>query len=77
MFLYIFSSGKSILNSKSTSCRFSLLDKGSKLLYLNTNVRGYPFGMRAGTDPRKPIISVNGGFEKVNACSLKAVRAYE
>lgn len=45
--------------------RFSLLDKGSKILYLNTSARGYPLGLRAGKDPRNPIISVDGGFEKV------------
>lgn len=46
--------------------RFSLMDKGSKCLYLNTSVRGYPLGLRAGRDPRNPIVSVDGGFEKVN-----------
>lgn len=45
--------------------RFSLLDKGSKILYLNTSARGYPLGLRAGRDPRSPIVSVDGGFEKV------------
>lgn len=46
-------------------CRFSLLEKGPKMLYLNTTVRGYPYGLRAGQDPRKPIIIIDGGFEKV------------
>lgn len=46
--------------------RFSLIDKGPKMLYLNTMIRGYPQGLRAGKDPRKPIISVDGGFDKVN-----------
>lgn len=45
--------------------RFQLLERGPKLLYLNTTVRGYPHGLRAGSDPRAPIISVDGGFEKV------------
>lgn len=45
--------------------KFSLLDKGSKSLYLNTSVRGYPLGLRAGRDPRNPIVSIDGGFEKV------------
>ncbi|XP_022901037.1 uncharacterized protein [Onthophagus taurus] len=44
--------------------KFLLLEKGSKMLYLNTTVRGYPQGLRAGKDPRNPIISVDGGFEK-------------
>ncbi|KAJ3651107.1 hypothetical protein Zmor_017166 [Zophobas morio] len=47
------------------SPKFLLLEKGSKMLYLNTTVRGYPYGLRAGTDPRAPIIIVDGGFEKM------------
>ncbi|XP_066153756.1 uncharacterized protein [Euwallacea fornicatus] len=46
--------------------KFQLLEKGSKLLYLNTIVRGYPQGLRAGSDPRDPIIIVDGGFEKID-----------
>ena len=42
-----------------------MLQKGSKMLYLNTCVRGYPQGLRAGSDPREPIIAIDGGFEKV------------
>ncbi|XP_050302339.1 uncharacterized protein LOC126740391 isoform X2 [Anthonomus grandis grandis] len=45
--------------------KFQLLEKGSKLLYLNTMIRGYPQGLRAGSDPRDPIITVDGGFEKM------------
>lgn len=48
-----------------TLFRFQVLERGEKLLYLNTTVRGYPHGLRAGKDPRAPIISVDGGFEKV------------
>lgn len=29
------------------------------------SARGYPLGLRAGKDPRSPIIVVDGGFEKV------------
>jgi len=36
------------------------------MLYLNTNIRGYPKGMRAGLDPRKPVIDVDEGFTVVN-----------
>jgi len=36
------------------------------MLYLNTNIRGYPKGLRAGPDPRKPIIDVDDGFTVVN-----------
>lgn len=35
------------------------------MLYLNFTVRGYPHGLRVGKDPRAPIISIDGGFEKV------------
>ncbi|XP_025832216.1 uncharacterized protein LOC108736005 [Agrilus planipennis] len=45
--------------------KFLLLDKGAKMLYLNTTVRGYPQGLRVGRDPRSPVISVNVGFEKL------------
>jgi hypothetical protein len=45
--------------------KFQVLEKGSKMLYLNTSVRGYPYGLRAGKDPRSPIIIVDGGFEKM------------
>lgn len=44
--------------------KFCLLEKGSKMLYLNTLVRGYPQGLRAGTNPREPIITIDKGFEK-------------
>ena len=36
------------------------------MLYLNTNIRGYPKGLRAGPDTRKPIIDVDEGFTVVN-----------
>ncbi|XP_019878387.2 uncharacterized protein LOC109606264 isoform X2 [Aethina tumida] len=45
--------------------KFAVLERGSKMLYLNTTVRGYPHGLRAGKDPRAPIISIDAGFEKV------------
>lgn len=46
-----------------------MLEKGSKMLYLNTSIRGYPQGLRVGKDPRSPIISINAGFEKV--CNMQ------
>lgn len=49
----------------SSHCRFSILQKGPKLLYLNTCIRGYPKGLRGGSDPRKPLISVDEHFEKI------------
>lgn len=51
-----------------------MLEKASKMLYLNTTVRGYPQGLRAGSDPRAPIISVDGGFEKVSISIIVPVR---
>ncbi|CAG9855007.1 unnamed protein product [Phyllotreta striolata] len=45
--------------------KFQLLEKGPKMLYLNFSVRGYPHGLRVGKDPRAPIISIDGGFEKI------------
>ena len=32
------------------------------MMYLNTSIRGYPKGLQAGLDPRKPIIEVDDGF---------------
>lgn len=52
------------------SRRFSILQKGPKLLYLNTCIRGYPKGLRAGSDPRKPLISVDEHFEKIEYRSV-------
>lgn len=35
------------------------------MLFLNLAIRGYPFGLRAGKDPRSPKIAIDGSFEKV------------
>lgn len=43
------------------------------MLYLNTCIRGYPKGLRAGTDPRKPLISVDEHFEKIEYRSVPSV----
>ncbi|KAK4878246.1 hypothetical protein RN001_010752 [Aquatica leii] len=45
--------------------KFLMLERGPKMLYLNTSIRGYPQGLRVGKDPRSPIISVNAGFDKL------------
>lgn len=42
-----------------------MIEKGPKLLYLNTSIRGYPKGLRAGSDPRKPLLSIDEQFEKL------------
>lgn len=53
--------------------RFSVLMKGQKLLYLNTCMRGYPKGLRAGSDPRKPLVSVDEHFEKIEYRSVPSI----
>ncbi len=53
--------------------RFSLIERGQKLLYLNTSMRGYPKGLRAGSDPRKPVISVDEHFENVDCRGISSV----
>lgn len=53
--------------------RFSLIERGQKLLYLNTSMRGYPKGLRAGSDPRKPVISVDEHFENVDCRGITSV----
>lgn len=62
-----------LIISLSLSCRFSILQKGPKLLYLNTCIRGYPKGLRAGSDPRKPLISVDEHFEKIEYRNVPSV----
>lgn len=42
-----------------------MIEKGPKLLYLNTSTRGYPKGLRAGADPRKPLLSIDEQFERL------------
>lgn len=50
--------------------KFSLMEKGSKILYLNTTIRGYPKGLRVSVDPRNPIIAVDEAFEKLDVHSI-------
>uniref|UniRef100_A0A1A9V2L0 Uncharacterized protein n=1 Tax=Glossina austeni TaxID=7395 RepID=A0A1A9V2L0_GLOAU len=46
--------------------KFVILEKKPNILYFNTCVRGYPKGLRADSDPRKPIISIDEHFEKID-----------
>lgn len=39
-------------------------------MYLNTSIRGYPKGIRAGSDPRKPSIQVDDSFQHVVHCGI-------
>lgn len=50
--------------------KFSLLEKGAKILYLNTTIRGYPKGVRVAVDPRNPIIAIDEAFEKLEVHSI-------
>lgn len=52
------------------SPKFSLMEKGGKILYLNTHIRGYPKGLRVATDPRNPIIAVDEHFENVDVHAM-------
>ena len=50
--------------------KFSVMERGAKILYLNTHIRGYPKGLRVAVDPRNPIIAVDDHFEKVDVHSI-------
>lgn len=53
--------------------KFSLMEKGGKILYLNTHIRGYPKGLRVATDPRNPIIAVDEHFENVDVHAMSHI----
>ncbi|CAH0713389.1 unnamed protein product, partial [Brenthis ino] len=42
---------------------FAVVERGPKMLYLNSCIRGYPKGLRAGADPRRPLLAVGEGFD--------------
>lgn len=44
---------------------YRVIQKGNKLLNLNTSIRGYPQGLRAGSDPRKPSVIIDQSFNEV------------
>ena len=50
--------------------KFAVMEKGGKILYLNTHIRGYPKGLRVAVDPRNPIIAVDEHFEKLDVHSI-------
>lgn len=50
--------------------KFAVMEKGVKILYLNTHIRGYPKGLRVAVDPRNPIIAVDEAFEKLDVHSI-------
>lgn len=51
--------------------KFVMLEKKPKSLYLNTHIRGYPKGLRAGSDTRKPVLIVDEHFEKLEHRGLQ------
>ncbi|XP_075219467.1 uncharacterized protein LOC142323560 [Lycorma delicatula] len=50
--------------------RYHVIEKGPKMIYLNFSIRGYPHGVRAGTDPRKPSVSINESFSQITYCGI-------
>ncbi|RVE43056.1 hypothetical protein evm_012287 [Chilo suppressalis] len=44
---------------------FALIECAPRMLYLNTSIRGYPKGLRAGSDPRKPLLDVPEDFDTI------------
>lgn len=50
--------------------KFSVMEKGVKILYLNTHIRGYPKGLRVAVDPRNPIIAIDEHFDKLDVHSM-------
>jgi TLD len=52
------------------SPKFSIMEKGGKILYLNTHIRGYPKGLRVAVDPRNPIISIDEHFEQLDVHAI-------
>ena len=49
-----------------------MLEKKPNILYLNTCIRGYPKELRAGSDPRTPIISVDQHFQNIDSKGIAA-----
>ncbi|XP_043796831.1 uncharacterized protein LOC122717131 [Apis laboriosa] len=45
---------------------YRVIEKGVKVLYLNTSIRGYPHGLRFGSNPRSPYISIDESFHSVS-----------
>ncbi|CAG7716952.1 unnamed protein product [Allacma fusca] len=44
---------------------FRVVEKGGKSLYANFSIRGYPFGIQAGKDPRNVSVEIKPDFEYV------------
>uniref|UniRef100_A0A1B0FH94 Uncharacterized protein n=1 Tax=Glossina morsitans morsitans TaxID=37546 RepID=A0A1B0FH94_GLOMM len=61
------------LSLASLFSQFVILEKKPNILYLNTCVRAYPKGLRADSDPRKPITSIDEYFEKIGIKRINQV----
>jgi hypothetical protein len=48
-----------------TAPALRVVERGAKMLYLNSAIRGYPLGLRAGVDPRKPSLIINDAFSQL------------
>ncbi|XP_049879268.1 uncharacterized protein LOC126376135 isoform X2 [Pectinophora gossypiella] len=49
---------------------FAVVEQGPKMIYLNTSIRGYPKGLRGGSDPRKPLLTVPEDFDTLTFKSV-------
>ncbi|XP_046445865.1 uncharacterized protein LOC124195479 isoform X1 [Daphnia pulex] len=45
---------------------YKVLDRGESIMYYNTSVRGYPFGIQVGTDHRHPCLEIDKEFSRLN-----------
>ncbi|XP_076757195.1 uncharacterized protein LOC143427152 [Xylocopa sonorina] len=45
---------------------YRVIERGPKVLYLNTSIRGYPHGLRFGSNPRSAYISIDESFHSVS-----------
>ncbi|XP_039297688.1 uncharacterized protein LOC111064287 [Nilaparvata lugens] len=49
---------------------YHVLERGAKSMYLNFTIRGYPHGIKAGKDPRAPILSIDESFVLIHFCKV-------
>ncbi|XP_057370812.1 uncharacterized protein LOC130691834 [Daphnia carinata] len=45
---------------------YRVIDRGESMMYYNTSVRGYPFGIQVGTDHRHPCIEIDKEFSRLS-----------
>ncbi|XP_063220459.1 uncharacterized protein LOC134529867 isoform X2 [Bacillus rossius redtenbacheri] len=49
---------------------YHIIDRGPKLLYFNSSIRGYPKGIHAGSDKKAPCLQVDEGFSRLTFCGI-------